>query len=258
MKRVVVMSDLHCGHQSGLTPPDFQFRETEKNRRGKYAVMQREMWDWYASSISRLGPIDTLVVNGDALDGKGEKSGSTELVTADPEEQVEMARLCIEQAQAQKVVMSYGTPYHVGRETDYEAMLAKQLNAEIHSHPFVDAEGVIFDCKHKVSSSIIPYGRHTAPARERMWNILWNERGLQPKGRVFIRSHVHYFTFAGDQLGLVITTPALQGPGTKFGARMCSGTVDVGFLVFECEDGCYKWEAKLSDMQYTLQEAIPA
>ncbi len=76
-KRLVIISDLHCGHRAGLTPPDWQsdFRKNSKTQRNKFAELQRELWQFYADTINDLRPVDVLVVNGDAIDGKGSLSG---------------------------------------------------------------------------------------------------------------------------------------------------------------------------------------
>ena len=256
MKRVVVISDLHCGHRAGLTPPIYQYREGD-GERGKFSVIQKTMWDWYTKKLESLQPIHMLIVNGDAIEGKGDRSGGTEIIEADREKQVDMAIDCIGAAKAEKKVVIYGTPYHTGTEEDWEAVLAKLVGADIKSRAFVNCEGVTFDVKHKVAGSIVPYGRYTAPARERIWNLVWAERGMAPKANIFIRSHVHYLTFAGDSRNLTITSPCLQGPGSKYGARQCSGTIDIGVLSFDCyEENKYNFEHHLLDMTFLAEEAI--
>jgi hypothetical protein len=258
MKRLVVVSDLHCGHIAGLTHPDYQMTAANGPKQRQWAEMQSKLWTWYTDKIKTLGKIDVLVCNGDAIEGKADRTGGTELITADRRRQVEMARKALDIMRAEKICIVYGTPYHVGREEDWEAILADSMGASCKSHLFLDVEGTVFDIKHRVSSSIIPYGRLTAPLREKVWNVLWAERGEQPRAEVIIRSHVHYYGYAGDARGLVITTPALQGPGSKYGARMCAGTIDFGFLVFECDQKSYIWRPELCDMRGVAERAIRA
>ena len=171
--RLLVISDLHCGHRAGLTPPEWWDNE------GKYAEIQKTVWKWYADTLSKIKPVDVLVINGDAIDGKGEKSGSTEVITADRKEQCEIATECINLVGAEKIYLTYGTGYHTGKEEDWEAVLSDMVSAKgIHSHLWLEIGGVNFDFKHKVSSSIIPHGRHTGPSRDKLWNLLWAEKGL--------------------------------------------------------------------------------
>jgi len=230
-KRMVVISDLHCGHLVGLTPPSWHFKQD-----GKLYKVQKELWNWYISEIKKLKPIDILVVNGDAIDGKGERSGGTEQVTTDRIEQVNMATQCIEYCNAKVVRMTYGTPYHAGIGEDWEQMVAENVGGKIEAHAWFDVNGTVFDFKHKVGGSTIPHGRFTAAAREKLWNTIWNSRDKQqPKADFVIRSHVHYYTKCETIDWAAITTPALQMYGSKYGARQCTGTVDVGFLVFDID-----------------------
>lgn len=235
MKRLVIVSDLHCGHFSGLTPPAWQVSE---DRNPHLAKLQRACWDFYVRTIRQLQPIDILMCNGDAIDGKASRSGATELIVPSLMEQAEMATFALGIAKAKRYALTYGTPYHVSAEgEDIERMIADDLAGTIGGHEWVDCEGHVFDFKHKVGSSQLEHGRFTAAAKEFSWNAYWNEIGGAPKASVFVRSHVHYFGACRNSRAQAITTPALQGPGSKYGVRQCSGVVDFGLISFDCEKG---------------------
>ena len=238
MKRVVVIADLHCGHRAGLTPPDYQ----SKLQGEKYYYAAVEQWNAYKGYIESLKPVDILVVNGDAIDGKGRISGSSELITADTNKQVEIACECIKEWDAPTILMTYGTGYHVSGCDDSEEHIAKEVGAlEIRSQLWVDVEGTCFDFKHHVGGSTIPHGKGTPISKERLWNFLWTEHGEQVKADVLVRSHVHYYYYCGEISWLAMTTPALQGQGSKFGARRCSGHVDFGVVRFDVDKEGYSW-----------------
>lgn len=234
-KRVMVISDLHCGHRVGLTPPDYQYSSKVKDRNmSKSGKLQKEMWKWYKKQLEHLGHIDVLIVNGDAIDGKGKRSGGTELITSDLHIQSDMATECINQVDAKKIFMTYGTPYHTGESEDIEDIIAKNVGASIKGQHFISVNNTIFDVKHKTGSSNSPHARATAVSRDALWNEIWsNSDNGQPKADIVIRSHVHYYNQSGDHKRLGMTTPALQGFGSKFGVRQCSGIVDIGFVVFD-------------------------
>ena len=257
--RIMVMSDLHCGHRGGLTPPPWH-GVVGTGKREEFNRIKREAWEWYSTSVEKNGPFDLVVVNGDAIDGRGEASGGTELDVIDREEQCEMAEFCIREAMGKgtKVIMTYGTAYHSGKEEDWEHLIASSVNAEkIGSHEWVSVGGSIFDFKHHVGGSTIPHGRHTAIARDALWSKLWADSGLQPKTDVLVRSHVHYFQYCGDpHLGLRMTTPALQVAATKYGARRCSGLVDFGFVVFDVSKSGLAWHEVLGKVESAKPEAI--
>lgn len=229
MKRLVVISDLHCGHALGLTHPDYDPNDG-------LSALRNEYWKFYAETIADLQPIDVLLINGDSIDGSGERSGGTELLTSDRLKQVEMAEAAIRLANAETIRLTYGTNYHTGVQEDFEDVLANNLNAIIQSHAIFDVNGVVFDVRHHVGGSQSPMNRSAQITKERIWNLLWATRGERPQADIVIRSHVHYFGFVGDTEWLGVTTPALQGHGSKYGQRRMTGTVDFGLLSFDVDN----------------------
>ena len=121
-KRMVIMADPHCGHEYGLTPPHYQRSSSTKTGR-----FERALWSFFTQGIDALKPIDILVVPGDCIEGKGERSGGVELITPDRHDQVRMAAEAIAHAQAPIVRITYGTRYHVGKDEDFESILVDML-----------------------------------------------------------------------------------------------------------------------------------
>jgi predicted MPP superfamily phosphohydrolase len=251
--RVVVLADTHCGHFTGLTPKKWRAYPEDKY----YYDLQNVMWDFFVAEIKKLQSIDVLLLNGDLIDGQGRKSGGTELITTDRNKQIMMVSEIVKIINPKKEVrIVAGTGYHTGDEEDWEKELIGAIKGEIdakvikfNDRDFVTINGLVFDCKHKVGSSSIPHGRYTAIAKERLWNNLHSIRGTQPKADVLIRSHVHYFGHAGDADSLLLTTPAFQAD-TRYGSRVCSGTIDVGFLHFDITSKEeYHWQPHLLRVQ---------
>lgn len=266
-KRVIVINDSHCGHLAGLTPPQWQLNTYEESttKRNKWATLQKELWNNYTNILERYKPFDVGLSLGDMIDGKGGRSGSTELITADRDEQIDMACEVHRQVQVRgnkkfEWIGVYGTGYHVSGEggEDWEGIMAERAGfRKIGSHEWVDVNGCIFDLKHHIGSSQIPHGRFTAPAKDHLWNLLWAEKGYQPKSNVILRGHVHYFSYCGEQDWVAMTLPALQGMGTKYGARRCSGTVHWGLTIFDVEsDGTFSWEVPIIKINSQIAKAI--
>jgi len=207
---------MHCGSKWGI-------------RKEKGFVL----WDAFGAEIEKLRPFDICLCNGDAIDGKGERSGGTEQITTDRIEQKDMAIEVLEYLNAKDYIFTYGTPYHAGTEEDWEKIIADKFNARISGQEFFEVNGLTFHAKHKIANSTIPHGRFTPLARQKTWNLFWSEFGEVPNARVFIRSHVHYYAHCGDESYDAYITPALQGWGSKYGERMCEGTISFGFLVFD-------------------------
>ena len=256
VKTVVAMGDLHCGHFAGLTPPAWM---VSRERSKRIRLMQEQMWREYNNLVKKYSKPDLLIVNGDLIDGKGGRSGGTELVTCDLFEQAEIASECILEWKAKRVICSYGTPYHVTADgEDIERYVSEKVAGEVHGHCFPEIEGIVFDVKHKVGSSQIPWSRHTSVARDRYQNIFWKElKNGQPKADVILRSHVHFFNYCGGVDWLAMTLPALQSPMTKFGGRQCSSTVDWGLVVFKvCDGEVIDWNAEITTINATIEKTI--
>jgi hypothetical protein len=252
--RVVIVSDLHAGHRAGLTCPGWMTPESAPGVLGTFAKQQRAMWAWYSATMASLQPIDILIVNGDAMDGKGGRNKGVELITADMMAQCQIAAACIKEAKAKGVFLVTGTPYHTSPDGEnWDEVLEQLVGADaLDGHLFLQVEGVIFDVKHKVGSSSTPYGRHTAIAKERVWNVMWNERNGAPLANVIVRSHVHYHEFNGNPKHLSMTTPALQGMGSKFGVEQCSGIVDYGLVHFDVDGNKYGWQSHLLESKHDI------
>ncbi len=234
--RVVFFGDSHCGSNVGLTPPAYQYQyilnpKTEELRtQNKWAKLQKECWDWYVDRINILKPIDLLLNMGDNIDGDGSRSGGTELITTDRKKQVCMAIECIEAAEAKKMTMVYGTPYHTGQAEDFEVDIATHFKCKIGGHEWEEVNGCMFDLKHKQSNCKNPAtGIWNEIVDNREWAIL----GEQPKADVLVRAHTHRFTLLRIEDCIGITIPALQAYGTKFGARACTRKVQFGLLALD-------------------------
>ena len=240
MKRVAVIGDLHAGHHAALATDEWLRPKTSS-----VGKLQRELRKHYDGWVKANYAPDVLLVLGDCIEGKGIRSGSTELLTADRGLQVEMATELIDMWGAKQIYMIYGTPSHTGVNEDWERDIATNLKAEIHGQMFVTVEGVTFHIKHKIGSSSIPHGRHTATARDRLWLAIWEEEQNWPKADVILRGHVHYHQYCGGPAWLGMTCPALQAAGTKYGSRQCSGVVHFGVTLFEIDGNDYDWHTEI-------------
>jgi len=250
-KRVVVISDMHCGHVTGLTPPDY------RSGFPGWAESQEDAWQTYVEIMKGLLPIDVLVVNGDSIEGKGHRSGGTELITTDCQIQSEMARECITVVNSKEKIMVRGTPYHAGEDTDWENIIAGWVHAKkIGDHVWVDVNGLKFNIKHKIGSTTTPYGSGTALGKEKTWERVWGKRDPEQNADILIRSHIHRYYQCAEVDWWGCTTPALQG-WTKYGARQCIGTVDWGLIWFDVHrNGSYVAHKEIRTLEAQKVEVV--
>jgi hypothetical protein len=206
---------------------------------------------------------DVVFFLGDAVEGKGKRSGGSELIRIGWKDQIDMASIVISEPGCSRITMVYGTGYHVGDDDDYEDQVAQNIGAVIKDHAFPTCNGIQFDLKHKVSSSTIPHGRATPIQKAKLWNAMWSDHDKgQPLADVLIRGHVHYHEYTGNPRGLAMTMPALQGWGSKFGQRQCEGIVDTGLVYFDIRPGdttdTMRWHSVLPKFRHhkvTIYEA---
>jgi hypothetical protein len=261
--KIVAMGDQHAGHRVGLTPLSYDRKpklenvsQRYKNNVARWYQPRRELWNEYVGFTESIGQPDILIVNGDCVDGKGKKSGGTELIEPDIGIQIDIAVAGIQKWNAKQIFMTYGTGYHTGNDHDYEDEIAERVGATIKSHLYLDIDGVVFDVKHHpASGSNIPHTRK-GPMLDWLWNLVKSGRDEVPKADVIIRNHLHWYQHTGNTDYLAIQMPALQGAGSKFGGRRCNGTVDFGVVSFEVEDGEVDFTPHIVQVKSQKQEAI--
>lgn len=236
-KRILAISDPHCGHKFGLCPPRWQ------RQCGKQATFASKMWSEFKQMLQKHGPFDRVFLLGDLIDGRGEKSGGTELITSDRDEQCDIFEdafktISLHCNPGMMSMAVFGTGYHVSSNgEDFERNIAKHIGCKtIGGHEWAKVEGVTFDLKHHCGRSSIPWSQYHAQAREAAWNELWHTDNMQPLASVYLRGHTHYFRYGGDGRKLFMTLPCLTW-GSKFGSRRCAERIDWGITWFDVADG---------------------
>lgn len=254
-KRIVTIADLHSGHLYGLTPP--QHRYMQSAMKEEIQVFSSDLWNFYSASLKKLSPIDILIVNGDAIDGRGEITGGRELITTDRNTQVDMATECIKEANAKEIYMTFGSAYHTGKTEDWEMAVSKLVDAEvIKDHLSLDINGCIFDVRHYLPGGNNLMNRASGLSRANLANILFKMRDTKERANIIIRSHIHSFNYSGDRSILSLTTPALAHRSI-FGTRHCEAPTDIGIVYFDVnEKGDYSWGTELADFASLKERTI--
>ena len=221
-KLILEIADTHAGSAFGLTHPDFDARPDCDSGQPSYKLYQlrRRFWKWFDAEIERLGHIDILIANGDLIDGKGTRSGGTELLTADRTEQTDEAAATIDRINADANFITFGTPYHVGADEDWEREVARKIKhcEGIAEHLFVTVNGLKFDCRHFVGVSSVPYGRGTPVDKERVQGIVSASVGQYPRDvGVVMRSHTHWHQYNRNEQACRCPHPAYNSPPSLAG-----------------------------------------
>lgn len=259
-KRILVLADFHCGHLTGLTPPDWQWdNESETAWRKEVCRYQKWAWKTYMAYLDEFRPFQRLIVLGDCVDGKGRKSGGNEQLTTKRSDQVDMAVACIKAAgvQRQYITITRGTEYHVGVDDQWEDEIARELKCKICNHAFIDIKGVPFaiSARHFVGGTQVAQGKATAVLRAQISNDQWiREYEEHPKANIFLRGHIHRNIIVDEPATLSIVAPALQG-WTDFGAKKCSLPVHFGIIGLDLyENGERDWFRRTAQLGQFVQK----
>ncbi len=248
-KTILIVSDWHCGHRVGLTAPKHwpKLPADAPRHLRKESDLRRTLWKWFIKEVRAVGAIDRVIENGDAIEGKGDKSGGTELLTSDRGEQVDMAADIFEAIGCPAIYMTFGTPYHAGKEEDWESVLAKHDKVKakkIEGEGHYDVNGLKVAAKHYIGNSSSPVSSATAMTAAHIKQLLWAEYGQQPHANLIIRSHIHR-CYGVSEPGLNWqgwVTPGLQGLGSKYGIRQRDSLpVQFGFLVLRVKSKTDWW-----------------
>lgn len=236
---ILLISDNHAGHRHSLVAPGDDHRADPET---PYGALQAKIWTAY---LGLLGSAREFVREltgtyphrgihlGDAIDGKGERSGGTEQLEMDRTKQAKLAVPLFEATGCDEWACVYGTGYHAGLTEDFEDLVVEGLRAVgmkavIASQIHVHLDGLTIHGKHHVGGSSIPHGIHTASAREREMHLQWERDMGWPAAELTIRGHTHRCHDEGTPRVRSFVCPALIPPHTKYGGRRCFSPVDFG------------------------------
>lgn len=237
--RVLFVSDNHSGHRGGLTPTGLgRSREWDRIMGEDWSALQRQAWAWYKAKVRELQPIHVAVHVGDSIEGRGARNAGTELLTADLEEQAEIAVAALHIVKPKRGWhMVYGTQYHTAPDgQDCDRYVAEHLGTTIHNHHWIDVDGVTFDLKHHIGGSQSVNGGDSTLRNEINQARAWHIEQDWPLCDWIIRGHVH----RNRVVDCCRTLPGLQ-LWTKFGGRRCSGPVHYGLVWCDIEHGEATW-----------------
>lgn len=205
MKKILVVSDLHCGSIYGLLPSGFE----RVDKAGRLYTQRRALWEAWQHMAQATKGADIVVVNGDLVDGKQEAQRQTEMNLSTIEEQVDAATICLQQLRPAKGAMWYfvqGTEFHDQKGCPAVEQIAQRFGAQVpfpannngaglYSWEILDLEvepGVILNIQHGTATGQGFY-RATPYDREMIFSALAGKEHSMPKADCVIRSHAHFF-----------------------------------------------------------------
>ena len=256
-KRILFVSDMHCGSHTGLCPPAWQVRRELDADLNKY---QRDTWRLWQKYTAALGKLHMVVCVGDLVDGQSHKDRGIGCITTDVDEQCDMALACLRHVVAPVHEMThgtrmvYGTGYHVRNDgMQAERAIAAVLGATIGARDRFSVNGYEFEVKHKAGGSQAISGGDATLRNAMAWEDKRAVRMKRKPANAIVRGHNHRWRLVEDADKCAVILPCLAG-STDFGALNCEAVVDWGLAWCDIdEDGNGEWHR----VTHPLEQWLP-
>lgn len=244
INQAIIISDLHCGCQFGLCPPEPQTLDGGGVYRS--SPLQVKVWDWWREFWDDWVPRVThgepfaLVINGDTTDGR--HHNSTTQVSQNLKDQRRIAlnilRPIVERIGPGKLYMTRGTEAHVGPAGENEETLAEELGAVPDSqgnHARYELwmrlggpDGALCHILHHIGTTGRTHYETSAPQCEYAELSTESGRWNYQAPDIVVRSHRHRYikteSPSAKGYGISLTTPGWQ-LRTPFVMRIPGGRV---------------------------------
>jgi hypothetical protein len=220
---LLVVSDLHCGSEVGLMPPDTTVRTGNKISFGGN-VHQEWLWACWTDLQAQFARIHgkdkyALLLNGDLTEGIHHKS--IESLTQSIEDHANMAIEAVGglASKAHKTFVTLGTEVHTGLIEHY---IAKKIGAEgkgAKAKWLFRMAGCLVDATHHIGVTSRAYLEATSLSIT-MGNARLNSmRCGQEPARIYLRGHRHTGGWFSDGQGMIGVTGGWQFL-TRYGRKV--------------------------------------
>jgi hypothetical protein len=250
IRNILVVGDLHVGSIYGMLPPDFVSSDGAEKPQN---VGQKYLWDCWQNMKTNAArfSIDSVVVNGDLIEGKQPKQRASELTLVAPNDQESAAvflmrdlRNWIEKNTGRQVPFFFvqGTEYHEGRGAEeLESIAARVQGANINSNFSgryckevldLDMGGTVLNFAHHVGGGS-GFTRSGSLDAEALWCQITSSKGQAVSADLIVRSHLHFFMHVEHTNRHAFLCPCWQLQ-TRFARHRSAYKLmpDIGALIF--------------------------
>ena len=257
-RNILVIGDVHVGSIYGLLPPDFVSSDGSEKPQNEG---QRYLWRCWEDLKQRTAKfaIDSVVVNGDLIEGKQPKQKCSELTLVAPNDQETAAvflmrdlRNWLEKNTGREVPFYFvqGTEYHEGRGAEeLESIAARVKGANIQSNFSgrhckellnLDVGGTVLNFAHHVGGGS-GFTRSGSLDAEALWCQITSSKGQAVSADLIVRSHLHFFMHVEHTNRHAFLCPCWQLQ-TRFARHRSAfkAMPDIGALMFHVNPGAKK------------------
>jgi hypothetical protein len=258
MKRVLIVSDLHVGSNAGLMPE----KVCEETADGdvmthRPSAGQRRLRSLWGELVRKVGGVDIMVINGDAVDGPNRRGSGMGCWTTNIDLQAECATTLCKMFKADRYIVTQGSGYHTGENPSGDAMVADKLGAQFGTEIALKLKDdrIRLHFSHSIGVSQASWQYRTTPIARELVSALLNEKEYG-KFHGVIRSHAHYYCGVefGSHFGIITPCWQLRTPYmTQKGLALLP---KLGAVVLDIDKGDVAKERYLWNVRKPLKEVV--
>ena len=199
MKKILVISDLHCGADTAICIPDFEVNSEREEIKTTVRAnkVQEELFKQWQQMIDEHKRFDYVFNLADNIEGINRKGYGLGTIQSDLSWQTEMAIELLKMIPCRRHVGTQGSSYHVNSQASGDRAVIKTLS-QIYHERFVFGDQVIFDVE-----DVKFHLRHVTPfTRQKVLSQSSLKRDIlealdegKHTGRIncFLRGHTHRY-----------------------------------------------------------------
>lgn len=235
MKRVLVLSDMHCGGASGMLPRDYY--NADRDLHLQQSHVQEMLFEQWENMVHSVGAVDAVICNGDIVDGLNRKSKGKDIQVTDMMVQCDIARQLLSMIDCHRFIFTQGSNYHIGDNPSCDEMICTMMKGEWFGH-FGDVmfDNITMNVQHWKS-----YSKNNHGGFDSMMGDIDQLRLQGDEADIYIRSHIHNFKYSGGSNYLAVATPCWKGMD-GFTSEKSQKRPDNGYILFNIEGSDYSWD----------------
>ncbi len=241
-----IIADLHCGSKWGLFPPEWIATKSPSNII-QANIAQKYLWEWWLWTAHAWreklgGDLDLLIVNGDVMEGKQPKDKSTGLVTADLNEQADIAAQCLDAfcsiLHPRVKLRTAGSKYHEAPDNPIPA-LDEKLGFKCDVEFKIELpDGRCMQVQHDPGSTGAIY-KGTIVDRTILWSNIAENLNKVPSIGIIVRSHLHYYHMMQTHGKTYVMVPCWKLQDCYAKKNRFRWTPDLGGVLLTRDDDAY-------------------
>ena len=239
--RLLVLGDLHTGSTDSPRPPGVKLEDDDEMHAMDLGMnrVQKILMRSYRKMVEDVGHVDACLVNGDSVDGKNDNGRGLGTWTTDIMKQCEVNIELLDMIKTDQWYMTNGSKYHVERNMSADRYIARAFGAEFGSDLAIELDKIHLHACHKTTYSSSTWYRTTPIAKELLVAEL--NRSEYGKFHILVRSHAHYYCFAGYGSSMGFITPCWKGRDAFAREQGLTMNPHLGYILIETRGKGFSW-----------------